>query len=85
MSVATFGVAAALMANLDSRSNVILPTSLESCLLRPWASTDKAALVRSANHRNVWRNLTDAFPHPDTASVDQQLIDTVMYAYFVAV
>lgn len=47
---------------------MILPTSLEHCILRPWASTDKDALVRSANNRNVWRNLTDSFPHPYTAS-----------------
>jgi len=32
--------------------------------LRPWRRGDEEALVRHANNRNVWRNLTDRFPHP---------------------
>ncbi len=36
--------------------------------IRPWAFTDKAALVRYANNRNVWINLRDRFPHPYTES-----------------
>ncbi|HXM83077.1 MAG TPA: GNAT family N-acetyltransferase [Burkholderiales bacterium] len=35
-------------------------------MLREWAQSDKAALVRFANNRNVWRNLTHLFPHPYT-------------------
>jgi RimJ/RimL family protein N-acetyltransferase len=35
-------------------------------LLRPWRSTDRGELVAQANHRSVWRNLTDRFPHPYT-------------------
>jgi len=27
---------------------------------------DKSALVKNANNRKVWRNLTDMFPHPYT-------------------
>lgn len=37
-----------------------------SCCLRPWAQDDKAALVRHANNRQVWRHLADIFPHPYT-------------------
>jgi RimJ/RimL family protein N-acetyltransferase len=33
-------------------------------LLRPWRRGDQAALVAHANHRDVWINLTDIFPHP---------------------
>ena len=36
------------------------------CILRDWRPEDKTSLVRHANNRNVWRNLTDAFPHPYT-------------------
>jgi RimJ/RimL family protein N-acetyltransferase len=36
-------------------------------VLRPWRRGDEEALVRHANNRNVWRNLTDRFPHPYTA------------------
>jgi RimJ/RimL family protein N-acetyltransferase len=43
-----------------------LPTSLPACVLRPWRSTDKADLVRHANNRRVWRNMTHTFPHPYT-------------------
>jgi len=34
--------------------------------LRPWRSGDRAALVDQANHYEVWRNLTNRFPHPYT-------------------
>jgi RimJ/RimL family protein N-acetyltransferase len=36
------------------------------CLVRDWTRSDKDALVRYANNRNVWRNLTHIFPHPYT-------------------
>jgi RimJ/RimL family protein N-acetyltransferase len=35
-------------------------------LLRPWRRGDEAALVTHADHREVWRNLADFFPHPYT-------------------
>jgi RimJ/RimL family protein N-acetyltransferase len=35
-------------------------------VLRRWRDGDRAALVRFANNRNVWRNLKDRFPHPYT-------------------
>ena len=37
-----------------------------SCIVRDWDGDDKAPLVRAANNRNVWRNLTHRFPHPYT-------------------
>ena len=43
-----------------------LPTALPGCVLRPWRSEDKADLVRLANNRRVWRNMTHTFPHPYT-------------------
>jgi ribosomal-protein-alanine N-acetyltransferase len=36
------------------------------CVVRDWTTADKAALLRAANNRNVWRNLTHRFPHPYT-------------------
>ena len=36
------------------------------CTVRDWRSTDKPSLLRLANNRNVWRNLTHRFPHPYT-------------------
>ena len=35
-------------------------------VIRNWAPSDKAALVRFANNRNIWRNLSHRFPHPYT-------------------
>ena len=36
-------------------------------VVRDWARSDKESLLRYANNRNVWRNLTHRFPHPYTA------------------
>ena len=36
--------------------------------LRAWRRGDEDALVRHANNRNIWRNLTDRFPYPYTAA-----------------
>jgi RimJ/RimL family protein N-acetyltransferase len=38
------------------------------CLVRDWRPGDRASLLRVANNRNVWRNLTHMFPHPYTAA-----------------
>jgi ribosomal-protein-alanine N-acetyltransferase len=35
-------------------------------IVRDWRESDRAALVRFANNRKVWRNLKDRFPHPYT-------------------
>ena len=36
------------------------------CIVRDWRPSDRASLIRFANNRNVWRNLTHKFPHPYT-------------------
>jgi [ribosomal protein S5]-alanine N-acetyltransferase len=43
-----------------------LATPLPHCVLRPWRPADKLDLVRHANNRRVWRNMTHTFPHPYT-------------------
>jgi RimJ/RimL family protein N-acetyltransferase len=45
----------------------VLPTRIpgERALLRPWRQDDRAALLRHANDRAVWRNLRP-LPHPYT-------------------
>jgi [ribosomal protein S5]-alanine N-acetyltransferase len=35
-------------------------------VLRPWRAGDREALAQAANDYEVWRNLTDRFPHPYT-------------------
>jgi RimJ/RimL family protein N-acetyltransferase len=46
--------------------SVSLPTALPGCVLRPWRAADRDDLVRHANNRHVWRNMTHTFPHPYT-------------------
>lgn len=36
------------------------------CQVREWRVEDRAALLRVANNRRVWRNLSHRFPHPYT-------------------
>ncbi len=36
----------------------------EGLRLRAWRRGDEPALVKYANNRKIWRNLTDRFPHP---------------------
>jgi RimJ/RimL family protein N-acetyltransferase len=38
----------------------------ERLTLRPWRRGDEDALASAANHRSVWQNLADFFPHPYT-------------------
>lgn len=38
----------------------------EACTVRDWTAGDRESLVRLANNRNIWRNLTHRFPHPYT-------------------
>jgi len=45
---------------------MLLPTDLPGCHLRSWKTEDKPALIRNANNRKIWRNLTEIFPHPYT-------------------
>lgn len=39
---------------------------LKACSVRSWRPSDAESLVRSADNRNIWINLRDAFPHPYT-------------------
>lgn len=36
----------------------------DTIVLRRWQASDEEDLVRHANDREVWRHLTDRFPHP---------------------
>jgi RimJ/RimL family protein N-acetyltransferase len=38
------------------------------CIIRDWTPGDRDSLLRVANNRNIWRNLTHRFPHPYTAA-----------------
>lgn len=38
--------------------------TLDSCIVRPFASQDAASLARHADNRKVWLNLRDRMPHP---------------------
>ncbi|PYP29959.1 MAG: GNAT family N-acetyltransferase, partial [Gemmatimonadetes bacterium] len=46
----------------------MLPLDAGPCQIRAWRPGDRAALVRHANNRKVWRMLRDQFPHPYTAA-----------------
>jgi RimJ/RimL family protein N-acetyltransferase len=45
--------------------------------IRPWRDSDLAALVKHADNRKVWLNLTDAFPHPYTTESGRAFLDLV--------
>ncbi len=36
------------------------------CIVRDWRTSDRESLLRFANNRKIWRNLTHRFPHPYT-------------------
>jgi ribosomal-protein-alanine N-acetyltransferase len=38
----------------------------EAFVLRSWRAGDEDGLVRHANDRRIWRNMSDEFPHPYT-------------------
>jgi [ribosomal protein S5]-alanine N-acetyltransferase len=38
------------------------------CRIREWRAEDRSALLRLADDRRVWRNLTHRFPHPYTGA-----------------
>lgn len=67
--------------------HVSLRTVMACCNLRPWHPTDKPSLLLHGNNRNVWRNLSDMFPHPYTEadadywlSVANQAAPSIHYA-----
>lgn len=54
-------------ARLWRGSDSMTEIQLDRFLLRPWRGADAESLARYANNRKVWRNLSDAFPHPYSA------------------
>lgn len=44
-------------------------------ILRPWQKGDEDALVRHANNRKIWRNLTNIFPYPYTRELAEDWIN----------
>lgn len=54
-----------------------LPTiglGIEGWCLRPWLGSDAPALARHANNVNVWRWMSDGFPHPYTIEIAEQWV-----------
>ncbi len=49
---------------------------LKQARLRPWLPSDVEALVKHANNRKIWRNLTDGFPHPYTLADARAYVGT---------
>ena len=43
---------------------MLIPTEKADCFLRPWRAKDKSQLIRIADNRKIWRNLTELFPNP---------------------
>lgn len=52
-----------------------LPTDIAGCRVRAWSAADADDLARHANHRGVWRNLADVFPHPYTRADAQAWVE----------
>ena len=50
---------------------------LSSCRVRDWALSDLSSLTRHANHRDVWINLRDRFPHPYLEENGRQFLEFV--------
>jgi RimJ/RimL family protein N-acetyltransferase len=46
-----------------------IPLSKPGWALRAWREADAAALAEHAGNINVWRNMSDAFPHPYTLEI----------------
>ena len=51
---------------------------LKSCSVRSWEWSDRDAIVRHANNRNVWINLRDRFPHPYTVNDARRWLEMVV-------
>jgi RimJ/RimL family protein N-acetyltransferase len=43
-----------------------LPLDLHGWTLRAWRASDAESLAQHANNERVWRNMSEAFPHPYT-------------------
>lgn len=47
------------------------------CSLRAWVEADQCELVRLADNRKIWRNMTHMFPHPYTRSDAVQWLQSI--------
>jgi len=59
---------------------VSLPTlslGIEGWTLRAWRESDASALAQHANNPNVWRNMSDRFPHPYTQDIAEHWVNTL--------
>jgi ribosomal-protein-alanine N-acetyltransferase len=45
------------------------------CAVRDWVGSDKTSILRFANNRKIWRNLTHGFPHPYTGADAERWFD----------
>ena len=55
-----------------------LPTldlGLSGWTLRAWRSGDAESLAQHANNERVWRNMSEAFPHPYTLAIAQHWVE----------
>jgi RimJ/RimL family protein N-acetyltransferase len=46
-----------------------LPLPIDGWCLRAWHASDAPALAKHANNEQVWRNMSDTFPHPYTLEI----------------
>jgi ribosomal-protein-alanine N-acetyltransferase len=53
---------------LGDRNCAVMHLDCNICLVRDWTPADRDSLIRFANKRNIWRNMTHRFPHPYTES-----------------
>lgn len=54
-----------------------LPTivlGIDGWRLRAWREADAPSLAKHANNKNVWRNMSDTFPHPYTLEIAQHWV-----------
>jgi RimJ/RimL family protein N-acetyltransferase len=51
--------------------------ALSTCTVRAWSSDDLGALVRHANHRDIWMQVRDRFPHPYLEQHGRTFLDYV--------
>ena len=46
--------------------------------VRSWRESDAESLALHANNRKIWRNMSDAFPHPYTAADARAFLQSAM-------
>jgi RimJ/RimL family protein N-acetyltransferase len=52
-----------------------LPLGIDGWCLRAWRAADAESLARYANNERVWRNMSEAFPHPYSLALAQHWVD----------